>query len=58
MGRSRYTRMWSGVPLNATRYHSIPRCWLARGTYRYFIYGTLPDGTKQQQVDSGKMRIR
>ncbi len=57
-GRSRYTRMWSGVPLNATRYHSIPRCWLARGTYRYFIYGTLPDGTKQQQVGSGTMRIR
>jgi hypothetical protein len=50
--------MWSGVPLNATRYHSIPRCWLARGIYRYFIYGTLPDGTKQQQVGSGTMRIR
>jgi len=57
-GRSRYTRSWSEVPLNRTRWHSIRRCWLARGTYRYYVYATLPDGTTQQLVGSGRMRIR
>jgi|GEM_PF-492358 len=57
-GRSRYTRSWSDVPLNRLRSHAIRRCRLARGTYRYSIYATLPDGTTQQLVGSARMRIR
>jgi hypothetical protein len=57
-GRSRYTRSWSNVPLNTTRWHSIRRCWLARGTYRYHVYAELSDGTRQQLVGQGQMRIR
>jgi len=57
-GRSRYTRSWSNVPLNRTRWHSIRRCWLRRGTYRYVIYATLPDGTQQQIAVFGRVRIR
>lgn len=59
-GTSRYTRVYANgaTPLNVARAHSIPRCMLARGSYRYFIYATLPDGTRQQMAGSGSMTIR
>jgi len=57
-GRSRHTKIWTSAPLNRTLWYSIRRCWLKRGTYRYHIYARLPDGTRQQLIGSGTMRIR
>jgi flagellar hook assembly protein FlgD len=57
-GRSRLTRTFSGTPLNEARSYRIARCWLERGEYRYSIYATLPDGTRQQMVGSARMTIR
>ena len=56
-GRSRYTRQFNrGV--NAQRSYTIRRCWLPRGSYRYYIYATLPDGRTQQMVGSARFRLR
>lgn len=56
-GRSRYTRVLSRR-LNTVSSYTIRRCWLGRGTYRYYVRATLPDGTKQQLMESAQFRIR
>ena len=56
-GRSRMTKVWSSKGLNHT-YYFTKRLFLARGSYRYYIYATLPDGTKQEVVGSARLRIR
>ena len=55
--RSRYTRHLSRT-LNTTSSYTISRCWLGRGSYRYYVYATLPDGTEQQMAGSGRLVIR
>ncbi len=55
--RSRYTRFLSRT-LNKTSSYTISRCWLGRGSYRYYVYATLPDGTQQQMAGSGRLVIR
>jgi hypothetical protein len=56
-GSSRLTRQFTRG-LNAQRSYTIQRCWLARGSYRYYVYASLPDGRKQQLVGSAQFRIR
>jgi hypothetical protein len=56
-GRSRYTKVYKAARLNRVLRHSR-RLFLRRGTYRYFIYASLPDGTKQQKLGSGRIKVR
>jgi len=56
-GRLRYTRVLSRT-LNTASSYTISRCRLARGSYRYSIYATLKDGTRQQMAGSGRLVIR
>jgi flagellar hook assembly protein FlgD len=55
--RSRYTRVLSRT-LNRTSSYTISRCRFGRGSYRYYIYATLKDGTRQQMAGSGRLVIR
>jgi len=56
-GRSRLTKVWSSRALNRS-YYFTKRLFLAKGNYRYYVYATLPDGTKQTIVGSARLRIR
>ncbi len=54
----RYTRRIADVPLNVAQTHTWSRVGLPRGTYRYYIYARLADGTKAQLVGSAKLVVR
>lgn len=57
-GRSRLSRTFSRSLLNRVHNYTIPHCHLKKGTYRYFIYATLPDGQKQQRIGSARFIVR
>jgi hypothetical protein len=57
-GKWRYTRSISNVPLNQARSHTWTRCLLPRGTYKYYVYAKLADGTTQQLVGSAKLTVK
>jgi len=56
-GRSRYTKVYREARFNRVLQHS-KRLFLRRGTYRYYIYASLPDGTTQQKLGSGRITVR
>jgi|GEM_PF-947286 len=56
-GHSRLTYPFSDVPVNTTQTYQR-RCWLAPGTYYYYVYAILDDGTTQQEVGKGRMIVR
>jgi len=56
-GRSRYTKVYKAARLNRVLRHSR-RLFLKPGTYRYFIYASLPDGTQQQKLGAGRIKVR
>lgn len=57
-GKPRGTISLPHIPLNKVRSYCIAHCRLARGSYKYAVYATLPDGTVQQRIGQAKFVVR